>query len=67
MSTHKDFVLFISVKRVLNKFDDFVKPLSNVRVGIVADRDVHDRHFIPEILARVYLDGRHDVRDAESF
>lgn len=67
MSTHEDFVLFISVQRVLNKFDDFVKPLSNVRVRIVANRDAHDHYFIPEILAHVYLDGRHDVCDAESF
>ena len=67
MSTHEDFVLFISIQRVLNEFDDLVKPLSNVGVRFVANRDVHDRHSIPEILAHVYLDGGHDVCDAEPF
>ena len=58
---------FVRIQRVLNEFDDLVKPLSNVGLHVVVNRDMHDRHFIPEILAHVHLDGGHDVRDAESF
>lgn len=67
MSTHEDLVLLIGIQCVFDKFDDFVKPLSNVGVHLVPNWDVHDCHIIPEIPAYVCLDGGHDVRDAESF
>lgn len=67
MPTHEDFVFLICVQCLLNKLDNFVKPLSHVGVHVVADGDVHDRHFVSEILAHVWLNGGHDVRDAESF
>lgn len=65
MSTHEDLVLLIRIQRTLNKLDNMVKPLRNVGVHVVADRDVHDRHMISKIPAHICLDGGHDVRDPE--
>lgn len=67
VSTHEHLVFLIRIQRVLNKLDYLVKPLGNVGVHVVPNRDVHHCHALSEIPTHVNFEGGYNVRDADAF